>query len=116
MQFAIQCNGSSSAPGSWQWRNRCPFILRDFIDIGVVVWISILFNEAAKRIDATFKRDNGHMVSASRKWGCQVPLIGLRFIDVVVAPVDAPFAIAAYDMKSACPFSGSCHFAAWNGQ
>ena len=67
----------------------------------MVVWISILFNEATKCIDATFKGDNGHMVSASRKWGCQVPLIGLRFIDVVVAPVDAPFAIAAYDIRHA---------------
>ena len=116
MQFAIQGNGCRCASGSWQWRNRCPFILRDFIDIGVVVWISILFNEAAKRIDATFKGDNGHMVSASREWGRQMPLIGLRFIDMVVAPVDAPFALAAYDMKPACPFSGPCHFAARNGQ
>ena len=82
----------------------------------MVVWISILFNEATKRIDATFKGDNGHMISASRKWGRQMPLIGFRLVDMVVAPVDAAFAIAAYDMKSACPFSGPCHFAAWNGQ
>jgi hypothetical protein len=39
------------------------------------------------------------MIGTARERGGQMPLIGFRFVDMGVTPVDTSFAITAYDMN-----------------
>jgi hypothetical protein len=66
VQRAVQHHGGRRAARPRQRRNGGPAVGRYVVDVGVGVGAAVLFDEAAKRIDAALVSGHRHMVGTAR--------------------------------------------------